>query len=181
MKIVKLGGKVIVHGQKNSKVKIGFGNINIIDDKYQRSMWFNEGTIEFGGNAVLGKGCKISNSGSLVFGDNFTVNGTTSIVCKKAMQFGNNVLISWDCLIMDTDFHKIRKCEDEKQIQINTDKDIIFGNNIWIGCRSTILKGSYIPNGSVIAAGSYVTKSLMKTNAIYHDNEVIKENINWNY
>ena len=181
MKIVKLGGKVIVHGPKNNKVRIGFGNINIIDDKCQRSMWFNEGTIEFNGKAVFGKGCKISNSGRLVFGDNFTVNGTTSIVCKKAMEFGNNVLISWDCLIMDTDFHKICKYGDKNQTQINLDDDIVLGNNVWVGCRSMVLKGSYIPNRSVIAAGSYITKSLTKTNAIYHNNVVIKENIDWNY
>lgn len=63
---------------------------------------------------------------------------------------------------MDSDSHRIY-IESE---QINTDKEISFGNKIWIGCRCTILKGSVIPDGCVIAATSCVTGKNFEANTI---------------
>ncbi len=38
--------------------------------------------------------------------------------------------------------------------------DIIIGNDVWIGAKSTIMSGVTIHNGAVIAAGSTVTKDV---------------------
>jgi acetyltransferase-like isoleucine patch superfamily enzyme len=39
-------------------------------------------------------------------------------------------------------------------------KEIIVGEDVWIGANSVILKGVNIGSGSVIAAGAIVTKSI---------------------
>lgn len=38
--------------------------------------------------------------------------------------------------------------------------DIIVADDVWIGCRSTILSGVHIGQGAVVAAGSVVTKDV---------------------
>ena len=62
----------------------------------------------------------------------------TSIVAFTEIRFGNNCLLSWDILVMDTDFHKLK---DEFGNIINKPRPIIIGDRIWIGCRCLILKG----------------------------------------
>ena len=54
---------------------------------------------------------------------------------------------------MDSDSHRIY----DNGSQINADKEIVFGDKIWIGGRSTVLKGAVIPDGCVIGATSCVT------------------------
>ena len=76
---------------------------------------------------------------------------------------------------MDTDFHKIY----QNGNLINEDKPIVIGNHCWIGMNCQILKGSSIPNDSIIAAGSIITKTLTRENCIYASNKIIKENIEW--
>lgn len=38
--------------------------------------------------------------------------------------------------------------------------DIVVGDDVWIGCRATILSGVHIGQGAVVAAGSVVTKDV---------------------
>lgn len=93
------------------------------------------------------------------------------------MKFGSDCLLSWDILIMDTDFHPIKN--DSGEI-LNPAAEIIFGNNIWIGCRSLILKGSYIPDGCIIAANSLISKKIVGSRQVLGGNplSVIAQNIN---
>lgn len=50
--------------------------------------------------------------------------------------------------------------EDSKLIRNNKfDKTCKIGNDVWIGCNSTILRGVEIPDGCVIGANTVVTKS----------------------
>ena len=66
---------------------------------------------------------------------------------------------SFDTIIMDTDSHKIF---DDSGESISHNCEVIFGDNVWLGCRCVVLKGANIPNGSIIAANSTVTKKLVK-------------------
>ena len=93
------------------------------------------------------------------------------------MHFGNNVLISWDVLLMDTDYHTITS---EDGDILNKDKSIIIGNNVWVGCRSTILKGTTIPSDVVIAACSIVSGAMNECNCIYSSSrKIIRKGISW--
>ncbi len=37
---------------------------------------------------------------------------------------------------------------------------VSIGNDVWIGCRSIVLKGVSIGDGAIVAAGSVVTKDV---------------------
>lgn len=184
LKIRKAKGILKVGNIKPACIMLGFDNIGIFDNKKSRSIWeLGQGSLlEFKGKAKIGNGFKISMSGGkLTIGSQFISPGECSIICNHNIQIGNDCLISWDTLIMDTDFHRIyenKKC-------INPPKGIMIGKNVWIGCRSTLLKGCSIPDGSIIAAGSIVTKTLTEINSIYGGNpirelkKILTGNDNW--
>lgn len=134
-------------------IKIGYGDIGIFDKRKSRTIFQVSGNITFNGRADLGHGSKISVSGDLFVGKNFCISAETAIVCAKRIVIGDDCLFSWDNLIMDTDFHKINNLNGQVT---NKDREIIIGNNVWLGCRCTILKGSYIGNGVVVASNSCV-------------------------
>jgi len=161
-------------------IKIGFGEVGIFDKKYSRSILELYGKIIFYGMANIGASSKLSvgKDGILLLGNNFTITGESSIVCYKKISFGENCLVSWDCLFMDTDFHKIL---DVNNVVLNEPEQIIIRNKVWIGCKCLVLKGANIKNGSIIGANSTVLNELENENSIYAGNPIkcIKNNVIW--
>ncbi len=161
-------------------IQFGYGNVGIFDNKKSRSIWEVSGTVIFKGRCNIGHGSKISvgNYGRLILGKNFIISAETSIVTFTEIEFGNNCLLSWDILVVDTDFHKIK---DEFGNIINKPKPIIIGDRVWIGCRCLILKGTVIPNSCVIGADSIVNRELEKESCLYVGGpcKMVKENISW--
>lgn len=50
--------------------------------------------------------------------------------------------------------------------QERTQKDIVIGNDCWLGSNVTILAGVTIPDGCIVAAGAVVTKSVSEPYSI---------------
>lgn len=73
-------------------------------------------------------------------------------MCKEKVEIGENCAISWDVTITDTDYHSINSNKSTSPVFIE--------DKVWIGCKSTILKGVRIGKGSVVAANSVVTKDV---------------------
>ena len=60
-------------------------------------------------------------------------------------------------VIQTTDFHAIINSQNET---LNKAQDINIGNHVWLAMNCTILKGSQIPDNSIIAANAlYTAKS----------------------
>lgn len=161
-------------------IHIGYGKVGIFDKKVSRSIWEVQGNVIFKGKCDIGHGSKISvgKLGTLILGENFAITAESTIIAFSKIQFGNNCLLSWDILVMDTDFHTIK---DELGNIINNPRPIIVGDKVWIGCRCLILKGAIIPNNCVIGANSTITKVLEKNYCLYAGNpcKILKENISW--
>ncbi len=97
--------------------------------------------------------------------------GKNSILgCAEKIEIGNNVLISFDCVIQDTDTHStnylLRRKDTTDWLEGTKNWDNIpsqpirIGNDAWIGARVIILKGITIGEGAIIGAGSVVTKDV---------------------
>lgn len=177
-----LKGSIVIDNAQDKNfgvVKIGFGYVGIFDGNRSRSVWECNGKVIFRGSANIGHGSKIcvGVNGKLEFGNSFVITAESQIVCFKHIVFGNNVLIAWQSLIMDTDFHKII----QKTQITNPDKEIHIGNHIWVGCRSIILKGVDIPDGCVLAANSNLIKSVNEERVLIGGNpaHIIKRDIDW--
>ena len=180
--LLKMDGKISIDAPiSTGMIKIGFSDIGIFDKKRSKSIWqVSGGTVIFKGNAIIGHGCKISigEKGVLEFGKNISVTAETEIIAYDTIVFGNDCLISWDCLIMDTDMHEIF---DKSGNQINQSKPIVIGNKVWIGCRSVILKGTKISDNSVIGTNSLITKDISDKSGVFAGNPVrfLRSDIDW--
>ena len=163
-------------------IKIGPHNLGTQDFKYSRTMWEVCGTLVVNGMVYIGRGTKISigKNATLVLGDKFMISGKSDIICQKEITFGNDCLLSWDILIMDTDFHKILNKDGEI---VNAPRPINIGNHVWICCRNTILKGVTISDNNIISANSTITKSISESNCAIGGNGkdvvILKRDINW--
>ena len=60
---------------------------------------------------IIGTGSRIivGENGHLVLGHSFVNTAKITIICFRRIEFGDNVLTSWENLIMDTDFHRVRE------------------------------------------------------------------------
>jgi len=174
-----LKGTIELAEEKTGIVKIGFGEVAIFDSNSSRSIWHVSGKVSFKGRAIIGHGSKISVHGELILGDMFTISAESSIVVHKRITFGDNVMLSWEVLVMDTDLHEIYDMDNKL---INAPREITVGDNVWIGCRSLVLKGSNIAQGVIIAAGTKIFGTIDDHNSIIGEKIPllpIKNNVIW--
>ena len=99
---------------------------------------------KFSANTIIGTNChfngmNISGSGKVVIGDNF--------------HSGKNIRIL-------TTFHNFDKGNALPYDDTTYDRDVIIGDNVWIGESVMILGGVEIGEGAVIQAGSVVCKNV---------------------
>ena len=177
----ELNGKVVLPEKvETAMVKIGFGDVGHYDRKHSHSIWQVSGTVGFGGKASIGHGSKLSIRGDLTLGADFNMTAESTIVCAKNIRFGNDCLLSWDILVMDTDEHPLY---DKEHKRINPDKPIIVGNHVWIGCKCVLLKGAEIPDNTVLAAGTLLTSAFSGEQQVIGGNppSILKREVRWEH
>jgi len=115
--------------------------------------------------------------------DTYVAHGV-SINTRCGLRIGSNVMIGHETTIMDYDGHPVFSTLDEPSSNADTyggaAAPISIEDNVWIGFRTTILKGVTIGTGSIIGANSCVTSNI-PPNCIAAGNpaRIIKENIVW--
>lgn len=178
---------IIVKGNNNS---IEFGeDIKLINAHIE--IWGNNVVVN------IGKNCSFNNfygvfSGSdnpedkitLSIGDNFFNVDDLQIFIgggeNTSLEIGKDCLFSRRIAIYAHDGHKIYDKETGKLINIPKNS-LKIGNHVWVGHGVNILKGSCIPNNTVVGSGSIVTGRFTDENTSIAGNpaKVIKRNILW--
>jgi len=130
-----------------------------------------------GAAVTIGKHCLIeghliteSPNSKIVIKDNVFIGGETQLACVAQITVEDDVMISYQCLFMDSDNHSLsyRKRRHDLYHARNGTHDwglakcapIVVCRGAWIGARSIILRGVTIGMGSVVGAGSVVTRDV---------------------
>lgn len=178
-----LSGTVTIRGRtRPAMILLGFGEVGAFDFKRERSVWQVAGRVVFEGPARLGNGFKLSiyDTGTVTFGPDFVLSAESQLVCRDRITFGRGCLISWDVLVLDTDFHPVLA---DGSGPAQAHEPVAFGDRIWIGARSSILKGVQLEDDVVVAAGAVVTRSEPRSNVILGGNpaKVVREGVRWTH
>lgn len=137
----------------SGKTKIGKNCYIVCDDK--SSLFLKDVTIAHNTVIVATRGGKISITNSFI-GFNCIIVGINQITIKKHCE------IAEFTVIRDQN-HNYNFSETRISDQGYNSAPILIKENVWVGSKSTILKGVTIEKNSVIAAHSMVNKSLHKT------------------
>ena len=109
--------------------------------------------IRGGGILLVGK------HGVLSIGQDTLINCYTRVWCVKRIIIGRNSRESWESQIFDSNFHYV---VDEKGMTKNCSGKIVIDNNVWIGNRCTINKGTILPDFTIVGSSSFVNRDFSK-------------------
>lgn len=188
-KICSMGSRKSVRIDNDLKfgiIRIGLDDGSFFQERSPAAFWNveSDATVIFKGVCRISKGglINVSNKGKLVFGDFFISNANMTVSCSEYIELGDNVLCGWNCTLIDWDGHGIYLKEDiYKRNMINEPKKINIGKHCWLASNVTILKGTCLPNETIIACNSCISKSFDEENTIIAGNpgKVIKTGVAW--
>ena len=139
------------------------------------------GSVEIrgaGGLVQIGEDCLIEGTlvtetpaSRLSIGSNSYVGGGSVIDCVERIVIGSDVLISYGCILADSDSHNVhyevrrddlRAWKDGRRANWDHTETapIELADGVWVGARAIILKGVTIGTGAVVGAGSVVTRDV---------------------
>lgn len=104
-------------------------------------------------------------NGEIFIDDYVLMSPGTNLRCAKKISIGKSSMIASDVTITDSDWHGIYDRTD----YVALPKEVEIEENVWIGERSIVLKGSKIGKNSIIGAGSVVAGDIPE-NCIFAGN-----------
>ena len=127
-------------------------------------------SFELGGDSnkiFIGNDCSFGSGRYFSTGKNTTIS------------IGNNCMLADKVYLRSDDGHSIIDLSTGKPT--NFSSDIVLGNHVWLGYRTTVLKGAKVNDGSVVGFGSIVNKKFEEKNILIAGvpAKKIRENIDW--
>lgn len=175
--------EVTIKGVNNILLKrildIGIGYIGFMDKKDKTLLNIQGKLIIKSKHYSIGRGCRfdIGKNAVVTIGSGGYINCNTKIIIMHSLHIGDNCIISWDCQFLDEDFHEINYATRNKK----SDKGIVVGNNVWIGCGVKIYSGTIISDNSVIASNSVVRGQYIIPNVLIGGvpAKVLRKEVTW--
>ncbi len=132
--------------------KIGRSKAECLVLLRENASWEVEGEVLL----YYGSGVQVHKDGCLLCSDLYMNTGSL-IICGKRVEMGKTVSMARMAYILDDDHHPIYN---ESGQVINESEEIKIGDNVWLGMKSTVLKGARIGNQCVIGANAVVTSKI---------------------
>jgi len=118
---------------------------------------------------------EVHNNGKLSIGS-CSINSGAVIICAYKMSIGNGCLIARHCMISDSDHHQV--LNDDGDIS-NYPREVIIGDNVWLGIKSTVMRGTKIKSGSVVGANALVMGRIKEKTLVMNEPAREFSKINW--
>lgn len=117
-----------------------------------------EGSVVFNGVAELGCGSllRVYKDGKVNFGDKVRIGAYTKVVCQESITFGNEIDISWESQVFDTNFHYMQDTITGEKSTLTL--PIVIGSYNWFGNRVNIMRGTVTPDYTIVASNSMTNK-----------------------
>lgn len=96
---------------------------------------------------------------NMEIGNNVSIQPMCYLEGQGGISIGNDVSIAHSTSILSTT-HNTESLDIPIKDQGVTEKKVTIHDNVWIGCKVTVLCGNEINSGSVIGANSVVTKDI---------------------
>lgn len=141
----------------------------------------NNTTLDIGDDCIFGEVTwGLRDDGSVIkIGDR--TQGSSDSFCSMeggVVEVGEDSLFSYNVEVRNTDSHSII---DQDGNRTNPAENVCIGKHVWIAQDSLILKGSHIPDNSIIGAKSLVNKKFSEDGCIIAGApaKVLKSGYNW--
>lgn len=154
-----LSGKIKIKSDKvyRGMIKIGGRGSDIFPR--QCSVITLRGYMELGYGIEFGTGISlvIDKDARFVLGNHVRLGANTKVYCTKQIEMGDEIGFSWECQIFDTNFHYVKNVETGQIYPI--DSPIKIGSYAWFGNRVNVMKGTVIPDNTIVASNSLCNKN----------------------
>jgi maltose O-acetyltransferase len=116
----------------------------------------------FASKFIVSSGKNINIERGATFSRRLTIGNNSGIGVNSQLQgkitIGDNVMMGPEVYIYTTNHEFSRLDIPICQQGYQEEKEVVIGDDVWIGSRATILPGVTIANGCIIGAGAVVTK-----------------------
>lgn len=157
-KFMGLSGKIMIEGPVSpGMITMGFNRVPFYPNEGIK--FDNSGIIIFKGACNIGNGSAISvgKKATLTFGSNFKATCSFKCISHNHIYFGSNCLIGWDCLFMDTDWHRLKYLDNRYTKGYGSIK---IGNDVWFANGCKIYKNTIVPNRTTLSANTILSEKL---------------------
>ncbi len=155
-------------GQLPQNVRIGPNSVITSDYAFKRFRSRRIPALDIGSDCTMeGVHFAIGEEGQIEIGD-YCYFTNAVLLCELDVRIGNYVVIGWNAVVADTDFHPLAPAERiadaiacsplgaGRQRPAIPRRPVIIEDNVWIGPNATILKGVRIGSGAFVEPGSLV-------------------------
>jgi acetyltransferase-like isoleucine patch superfamily enzyme len=161
VKVLSLHGEVFFKGDIHpGMMKIGYKYIDLFPASLLPTQLTVNGKLVVEGPIVIGGGVHLNierRSSLLEIGSRTTIGGGSMIKSTNKVVIGQNVQITAECVIMDSEMHFTKNIN--TGIVKKNYGEIIIGEYCWINQRSIISKNTILPKNSISSRGAFLNKN----------------------
>ncbi len=151
---------------------------------YKNGFFCNNATVELGDNVNI-RAEIVCNKSVFQTGSNVFLNEGTQVRCTNQIVIGSNILFSYECILFDTNTHSLDP-KDRLQEMIDgypneavqsefikskvKSAPVSIGNDVWVGTRSIILKGTVLGNEVIVGAATVLSGQKIEDRKVVYGN-----------
>ena len=165
VKVYAHSGKIVIE----DRIRPGMIHLGMNTDKFSASkggaLINITGKLIFKGTALFSVDYALNIFGECSIGKYDGFGNSVKICCWNNISIGKSCRVGVESQIFDTNFHYMRNIE-TGQID-RRDGVVIIGDYCWIGNRTTLAKGTQLPDFSIVSGNSLVNKNFISSDVKY--------------